>query len=395
MKRIPVLRALAALVLLLFASSCEREVLAPLDVIEGGAGAPAVEATAVQATLLIPGSVTVFATGFNCPSGLAFAPDGLLYVAEAGYGGTGILGPEMNALDDVIGPSGPYTGGMTGRISYVTTDGVRMTFAEGLPSCQSSDRGRFCYRGVADLKFIGTALYAIVSGAGPTHGHPTIPNSVIRVDGYSAWSVTADLSRHLKTHPSANPDMYDFEPDGLWQSMASVDNKLYAVEPNHGEFVEVDPVGRQVNRVVDISASQGHIDPSTVVFHEGYFYVGNLTQSPMGIGRAAIYRVSLAGEVTQWVGGFTEIVGIMFDKRGRMYVLEGTPCAGSMTGVGGQLVRLSLGGGWRETLVTGLNCPTAMTFGPDGALYITNRGIGKATAGKGEILRVEAPAEDW
>jgi hypothetical protein len=40
---------------------------------------------------------------------------------------------------------------------------------------------------------------------------------------------------------------------------------------------------------------------------------------------------------------------------------------------------------------TGLFLPTAMTFGPDGALYVSNVGFGPPPDGEGQILRITVP----
>ena len=82
------------------------------------------------------------------------------------------------------------------------------------------------------------------------------------------------------THPVANPEPDDFEPDGTWYSMIAVDGNLYAVEPNHGELDKIAP-GGSVSRVVDISASQGHIVLTAVVFHNGNFMSGTLILSQL------------------------------------------------------------------------------------------------------------------
>ena len=58
-------------------------------------------------------NVSVFATGFNGPRGLAFDSAGALYVAEAGTGGTTST---VGQCDQVPAPLGPYTGGKTARI---------------------------------------------------------------------------------------------------------------------------------------------------------------------------------------------------------------------------------------------------------------------------------------
>jgi len=40
------------------------------------------------------------------------------------------------------------------------------------------------------------------------------------------------------------------------------------------------------------------------------------------------------------------------------------------------------------TIASGLVFPTAMTFGPDGALYVSNVGFGVPTPGAGQIVRI-------
>jgi hypothetical protein len=75
-------------------------------------------------------SVKVIATGFNDPRGLKFGPDGLLYVAEAGVGGTNV----SSCIPQVVPPVGPYLGADTGsRISRVDQYGIRTTVADHIP----------------------------------------------------------------------------------------------------------------------------------------------------------------------------------------------------------------------------------------------------------------------
>lgn len=98
--------------------------------------------------------------------------------------------------------------------------------------------------------------------------------------------------------------------------------------------------------------------------------------------------VSLGGSLNVIRTGFTTILGLDFDHFGNLYVLE------SMTAPGGpgpaefgtgRILRINFFGG-TQVVATGLTFPTAMTIGPDGALYVSN--LGFAAPGAGQILRI-------
>jgi hypothetical protein len=323
----------------------------------------------------------------NNPRGLTFGPDGALYVAEGGTGGSAVT--SNSDCTQVPAPVGPYSGGYTARISRIDQSGVPTTVADGLPSSQTSAALGSLVSGVADVAFVGNQLYALEAGAGCSHGLLGTDNMLLRVNPNGTTSPVANLSAFQRSHPVEHPEPDDFEPDGTWYSMVAVRGSLYAVEPNHGEIDRIDPATGTITRVIDVSASQGHIVPAAIAY-KGNFFFGNLGLFPVAPGSSSIFKVTPSGQIAAWSTGLTTVLGVAFGSRDRMYVLE------SMTAPGfpgpaelgtGRVIQIDPSG--RQIVVaSGFSFPTAMTMGPDGALYISNLGFGGPAPGLGQILRV-------
>src|SRR3989442_1659573 len=127
----------------------------------------------VQTSTHSSATFTIFATGLNNPRGLAFGPDGNLYVAEGGLGGTNSTIGQCTQVPGIPGP-GPYTGGKTARISQISPAGVRSTVINKLPSAQTSVATGSDKQGGAAVAFIDNTLYALLSGGGCSHGNPDV-----------------------------------------------------------------------------------------------------------------------------------------------------------------------------------------------------------------------------
>jgi hypothetical protein len=172
--------------------------------------------------------------------------------------------------------------------------------------------------------------------------------------------------------------------------MVAVRGDLYAVEPNHGEVVRVSPTTGVIARVVDVSATQGHIVP-TAIAYDGNFFFGNLGTFPVSPDTERVFKLTPSGQLHEWASGLTTVLGLAFDQQDRMYVLESMTAAG-FPGPGelgtGTIVRIAPSGA-RDTIASGLSFPTAMTLGPDGALYVSNLGFAGPSAG--QILRITIP----
>lgn len=253
--------------------------------------------------------------------------------------------------------------------------------------------------GVADVKFIGNALYALEAGAGPSHGLAGTTNGIYRItpaqDGRpGSAQLVADLSAFQRAHPTVSPagapasaaTLPDFEPDGTWYSMVAVRGTLYAVEPNHGELDRITTDG-QISRVSDIYSSQGHVVPTSLAYH-GNFYVGNLGQFGPDHQPENVYKVTPSGQIQVVASGLSEVLGVAFDAQGRLYVLQSSTGGVAPIPGTGDIIRFNEDGS--QTLIADhLVVPTAMAFGPDGALYVSNLGFGAPPVGLGQVLRID------
>jgi hypothetical protein len=282
------------------------------------------------------------------------------------------------------------------------------TVASGFPSVTIGPGGVNGTIGVADVVFLDGDLYALIGGGGCSHGNPKNPSGIAKVDTKTGhWHLIADIGAWLKTHPAKYESTDDFEPDGTLYSVIAHDGKLLTVEPNHGQVISVTRSG-EIKQVIDISASEGHIVPTSIAARNGFLFVGNLNLFPIDPQWARILTISRSDQddfdnlppglqpergqrIVSSKAGFTTVVAVDFGPDGLLYVLELSDGAGFPTPGLGKVVRV-LHSGAIEDVVTNLSVPAGMIFGPDHRLYVSN--LGAAPAGAGQVLRFDI-APGW
>jgi hypothetical protein len=331
---------------------------------------------------------TTVASGLNAPRGLAFAPDGALYVAEAGTGGTAPC---------ITGPEGDETCyGTTGSVTRI--DRKQQTrVLTGLPSLAAEGGAQAI--GPSDVSFQGKGNMYVTLGLG---GDPGVLKPALPASGQTmGWLLrngnpVTDIAGY---EASANPDRGEIDsnpnsvlalPGGqavvdaggnslLW---VSANGKISTIAVFPERMVEAPPfLGLPPGTQIPMQS----VPTSVVQGPDGAFYVSELTGFPFPTGAARIYRV-VPGQASQvYAQGFTNIIDLGFSN-GKLYVLE-IAHNGLLSGDPvGALIRVGSNGS-QQIVSQNLTLPGGLTL-RDGAAYVSD--CGACPAGAGSVVRISS-----
>jgi hypothetical protein len=365
--------------LLLTASICCVYLAVP-----GAASGPAIGGT----------TITTVAADLHNPRGLNFAPDGSLYVAEAG--GEGTATTMCGVMGDMSTKCYAETGSIT-RIDLAKEEVTRVLTE--LPSLIAPNGTAAGATGVHDVSFQGLGNTYVTMGFG---GNPELRSTYFGDAGDS-------FARLGRFNPSGKFRLYenlgDYEITANPHPVA-IDSNPYGILALPGKVVYADAGGnflaqvtakgvistlavfpnRVITRPNGTMVSVQAVPTSVAVGPDGDYYVGQLTGGPFTVGVAIVWRVPAdGGTPVEAYTGFTNIIDIAFGPDGSLYVLEIARDAIPNFNPG-RLVRVEPDGTRTEIAAGLLTAPGGIAIGSDGALYVTNR---STSATLGAVLRIE------
>jgi hypothetical protein len=321
-------------------------------------------------------SLAVVASGLTNPRGFTWGPDGTMYMALAGWGGDTRI-PAVEGFTANIGLSS----------SVVTiVDGCTTPVVQGLVSALWEEAGWVW--GAMDVAFLGSDLYVLISGAGPSWVSPSSFSGVYKINGDGTMTMVADLTNWLPQNlPASIPP--DYGSDGSLFDLEATADALYLSEAVGGLVIKVTPAG-EISTVADLS--QEHPVPTGLAIAEdGSIYVGYENAIPYPNGGSKVSKIAPDGTVSDAWTGLTRVADVAMGPDGVLYAAElstnNTDTEPYVHPGTGRIVKQS-GPDSLEVVADGLDFPVYLDFGPDGALYVDGPANG-ANNGEGWLGRIE------
>jgi hypothetical protein len=330
-------------------------------------------------------TVTTVMSGLDNPRGLAFGPEGALYVTETGRGGSG---PPCRINRGLLTCYGP-----TGAISRLW-HGVQKKWVTGLPSMAPAS-GIEAEAGPEDISFHGRGGAYVTMGLPGTPAIRELLSPQLALSGrllkLSASGVIKAIADPVSYEAANNPDggLVDSNPFGVLalpgrQIVAdAAGNSVLQVAAN-GTISTLAAFGARPNPLPIGPPFVESVETAIALGPDGALYVSELTGAPFPTGLARIHRIAPDGTTSVYASGLTAVVDLAFAADGALYALQHGFC-GPFFACPGNIVRVGASAP-HAVVYAGLSRPSAFTIGPDGAFYVSNNG---ASTGIGEVLRIQ------
>lgn len=351
-----------------------KRTLIPLAVLALIVGGTAVFGAAGAARAQVPGPTagTQLATGLVDPRGITMGPDGMLYVAEAGSGGSTVVtvGGDQHKV------------GTTGRISKIDpATGTVTTVASNLPSDVAPGPAAI---GPADVAFLGGQLYYLQTHGGAAYGFPGTPTGIYKVNGDGTTTLVADIGAFEIANPVAditNGTQKDIEVGGNPYSMTVRNGAFYVVDGNQNQLLQVTAAGT-VSRV---TAFPGHPVTTGITYAPGGpFYVTTLGQFPFAPSAGTVLQVGYpTGSTNKIAGGVSSLTDVAIGPGGQLYALnfgdQNTSPGPPWKPFSGKILKVN-SDGTLTPIVSGFTFATSLIFSGNTA-YVVNNGVSALAPG--------------